>query len=74
MKTLLLLFLSVLLVGCKASATNQPDQQTMRITYINSLPPEQTKILLLACITQRWCYEVIDSQMRYDQIANGGVK
>jgi hypothetical protein len=71
-----LLILCLLLSGCDLNAgAPTPDKKLMRVLYINSLPPEQVKDILLACMSEQWCYYIVDKQMNYEKsLVNGGAK
>lgn len=62
--------------GCGSNAgAPTPDKRLARVLYINSLPPEQVKDILLACMSKQWCDDLVDRQMDYEQsLVNGGVK
>jgi hypothetical protein len=63
-----ILILCLLLVGCNSPLnTPEPDRGFVRISYINSLPPEKVKEMLIACVNSQRCYDVIEKQMKYEQ-------
>lgn len=63
-----------MLVGCNDNGPPHPSRQFERISYINSLTPEKTKELLMACSSEEWCYAIIERQMQYEQYINRGTK